>query len=435
MIAPVKDKNLFDLYFKYTEMTEPPLIFHRWSLLTTLGAYLGRQVHVPFGEFRIFPTMYVMLLGHPGTRKSTSIKLAKKIAGAAGYEHFAAERTSKEKFLLDLEGIEADDGSVKDTNAAMRNLFGDEFHGEDPREVFVCADEFNDFTGAGNLEFFSLLGSLWDWDDPQAPFRQRLKTSRSVNIFQPTVTILSGNTHAGFAEAFPPQTLGQGFLSRLILVYGESSGKKFAFPPKPSETLRSELTDYFIEIKKNVLGEVTMSTKAREMLTTIYNSFGELEDVRFKHYSTRRFTHLLKLCTLCAAANLSTEIGAAEVLLANTLLTFTEHKMPQAMGEFGKARNADVAAKVMAVLGSAREPMEVPAIWKQTQSDLDRPEDLNKMLIGLAQAGKIQWVNRTRSGAQGYMIIRAKLNTKSVYVDYSLLKEYENGTSGIVRVA
>lgn len=79
--------------------------------------------------------------------------------------------------------------------------------------------------------------------------------------------------------------------------------------------------------------------------------------------------------------------------------------------------------------------MEVPAIWKQTQSDLDRPEDLNKMLIGLAQAGKIQWVNRTRSGAQGYMIIRAKLNTKSVYVDYSLLKEYENGTSGIVRVA
>jgi hypothetical protein len=368
--------------------------------------------------------MYVMLIGDPGTRKSTAIKTSKRILSASGYDKFSAERTSKEKFLLDLEGVEDDTGTVKDASAVMRNLFGDDYANADPREVFVVADEFNEFVGSGNLEFLSLLGSLWDWDDPIAPFKQRLKTSRSVSIFQPTINILSGNTHAGFAEAFPPQTLGQGFLSRLILVFGESSGKKFAFPEKPPDSLKQQLIDEFVEIKTQVSGEATMSSKARDMLQTIYHSFEGLEDARFKHYSTRRYTHLLKLCLLTAAANRRTEIRAEDVLFANTLLTYTEHRMPNAMGEFGKAKNADVAARLISVLSDAKVPMDTPALWKQVQSDLDKPEDLNKLLAGLVQGGKIQYVSRTKTGnAQGYLIVRKMLSNKHVYCDFSLLKE------------
>jgi hypothetical protein len=368
--------------------------------------------------------MYVMLIGDPGSRKSTAIKLSKKVLGGAGFDKFSAERTSKEKFLLDLEGVEDDEGSTKDTNAVMRNLFGDDYVAGDPRECFICADEFNEFVGSGNLEFLSLLGSLWDWDDPRQPFKQRLKTSRSVNIYQPTISILSGNTHAGFSEAFPPQTIGQGFLSRLILVFGESSGKKITFPERPSDTVKQQLTGMFEAIRTEVRGEATMSGQAKQMLETIYRTFEGLEDARFKHYSTRRFTHLLKLCLLSSAANLRTEIRAEDVLFANTLLTFTEHKMPNAMGEFGKARNADVAARIISVLSEARTPQDVPALWKQCQSDLDKPEDLNKLLAGLVQGGKIQYVGRTKtSNVQGYLIVRKMLSNKNVYVDYSLLKE------------
>lgn len=419
-------QTLYDLYFRYTEKTEPPMVFHRWSLMSCLAASLGRQFYLPFADFRIFTNMYVMLIGDPGTRKSTAIKTGKRILSASGYDKFSAERTSKEKFLLDLEGVEDDSGSVKDASAVMRNLFGDDYLNADPREVFVVADEFNEFVGSGNLEFLSLLGSLWDWDDPAAPFKQRLKTSRSVSIFQPTINILSGNTHAGFAEAFPPQTLGQGFLSRLILVFGESSGKKFAFPEKPPDSLKQQLIDEFIEIKTQVSGEASMTTKARDMLQTIYHSFEGLEDARFKHYSTRRYTHLLKLCLLTAAASRRTEIRAEDVLFANTLLTYTEHRMPNAMGEFGKAKNADVAARLISVLSDAKNPMDTPALWKQVQSDLDKPEDLNKLLAGLVQGGKIQYVSRTKTGnAQGYLIVRKLLSNKHVYCDFSLLKENE----------
>lgn len=416
--------SIFDKYFEYTEHTEAPIIFHRWSLVACLGAALGRSYYLPFGDFRIFPNIFCMLLGDPGTRKSSAIKSAKKILMAAGYDKFAAERTSKEKFLLDLEGVEGDDGTVLDNNAAMRNIFGDDFVAGDPREVFICADEFNEFVGSSNLEFLSLLGNLWDWDSPDAPFKQRLKTSRSVTIYQPTVSILAGNTHAGFSEAFPPAALGQGFMSRILLVYGESSGKKIAFPSKPSETIRNGLVAQLVEMRSHVHGEAKLSSKARGMLEVIYRTFEGLEDARFKHYSTRRFTHLLKLCLIVAASRLSTEVGAEDVLVANTLLSLTEHRMPQAMGEFGKAKNADVAARIISVLSESRTPLDVAALWKQVQSDLDKPEDLNKLLQGLIQGGKIQYVPRGKnSNVQGYLIVRKVLNNTSVYVDYSLLKE------------
>ena len=380
---------LFDKYFAFVEETEPPLVFHRWSLLTGLSALLGRQYYMPFGDSNIMPNMFVMLIGDPGTRKSTAIKTSKRVLSTAGFDKYAHQRTSKEKFLLDLEGIEDDTGTVS-ANSAMSNLFGDCYVGGEPKQVYIVADEFNEFVGSGNLEFLSLLGSLWDWDDPNQPFSQRLKTSRSVSIYQPTLSILGGNTHAGFAEAFPPQSLGQGFLSRLLLVYGEVSGKKIAFPKKPSDSIRDELTSTLIEIQQTVQGPATFTRQAVNMLETIYRTFVGLDDARFKHYSTRRHTHLLKLCMLTSASNMRTEIQAPDVLFANTLLSFTEHKMPLAMGEFGKSKNADVAARLLAVMAEAGKPMDVNELWKQVQTDLERIDDLNKIMAGLVQGGKAQ---------------------------------------------
>jgi len=418
------DNSLFSTYFRYVEHTEPPIVFHRWCLLTGLGACLGRQYYLPFGEFNVFPNMYVMLMGNPGTRKSTAIKLSRKVFSAAGYTKFAATKTTKEKFLLDLEGVVDDEGKIIAGNDVMQSMFGEGMYG-DPKEVYITADEFNEFVGSGNLEFLSLLGTLWDWDDQSAPFTQRLKNSRSVSINQPTVSILAGNTHTGFAEAFPPQSIGQGFLSRLILVHGEASGRKIAFPERPSDELRLELVNQLMEIRAKVSGPATMSKRAREMIETIYRTFPGLDDVRFHHYSTRRYTHFLKLCLLCAATHHRTEIQAEDVLYANTLLSFTEHRMPQAMGEFGKAKDSDVSAKIMEVLNQADKPLEVGDLWKQVRNDLNRIEDLQKLLMNLLQGQQVQYIGKkaNTTGPTGYLPVRKALSGNQIYVDYSLLEE------------
>lgn len=424
VVQNVTEASLFDSYFSFVEDTEPPLIFHRWSLIAAVGAMLGRQYWLPFGQFRIFPNQYIMLIGDPGTRKSTAIKIASNILSAAGYDTFAAERTSKEKFLIDLEGVETDEGVPKSSDSVLKTLFNS--IGGDPREVFIAADEFNDFVGAGNMEFLSLLGTLWDWDKPEKPYSQRLKHSRSVSIYQPTVSILGGNTHAGFSAAFPPQAIGQGFLSRLLLIYSEESGKKITFPTVPSEDRKLRLSRQLEKIRSSVTGEATYSARAKEMLDVIYRTFSPLSDMRFRHYSTRRLTHLLKLCLVLSAMRCSTVIEAEDVLFASSILSYAEHRMPSALGEFGKARNADIASKITALLSTTRRPLDSTEIWRQVSSDLEKPEDLTKILQGLSTASRIQWIERTETGARGYILCKPRLDTSKVFTDFTLLPEATN---------
>lgn len=413
--------NFFDLYFEFMRGKEPPQIFNRWCAITAIGAWLGRKYWLPFGESRIFPNTYCMLIGDPGTRKSTAIKHSKKVLSVADYKSFAADKTSKEKFLLDLEG--ADEEEERSSGAVMDNLFGNDYAPTEPKEVFIVADEFNEFAGNGNIEFLSLLGNLWDYDDETGPYEYRLKNSKSVAIYQPTVSLLSGNTHAGFAEAFPPAAIGQGFLSRLILIFSEESGRKETIPKAAPEALRAAIVQTFHLIRDRVVGPATIEKQAMGMLDVIYRQPSGIDDVRFKHYSTRRFTHLLKLCLICSATRFATQITPGDVLLANSILAYAEHFMPRALGEFGMARTNPVANRILALLTESKSVISESVLWRQVSSDLDRPEDLMKILEGLRQAGKIQWVPKSGNNTGGFLIVRKLLNAQRIYVDFNLLKE------------
>jgi len=402
------------LYLDYNSDNETPKFFTRWACLSLLAAYLGRTVNFKLGPFDIYPNMYCMLIGSPGTRKSTAIKTAKLILSQVGYTTFSAERTSKEKFLLDLQG-EQDEGA-NGFDILDKNLFGN-INNTDAAEMYIAADEFNDYIGNGNIEFISLLGSLWDF---KGTYTNRIKNSKSVAINNPTINIFGGNTQSGFSLAFPPEIIGQGFFSRLLLIYGEPSGKKITFPSSPSTEKTKELLATLVRIKNTVVGEIILDSDATEILDYIYKSWGGIDDVRFEHYSNRRFTHLLKLCLLCAALRCSTVVDKSDVIYANTILTHTEHLMPKALGEFGKAKHSDVSHKVVQLLDSAHTAMVATDIWKHVHNDLEKMEQLMEILMNLKRADKIQV-------AQGGFLAKKKVirEASNGTVDFSLLTEEE----------
>lgn len=435
MVSP--EVNLFDLYSKYVEGTEPPYVFHRWSLIGCVGALLGRQLWFPFGSNRLFANQYVMFVGDPGTRKSTAIKKAAKLIGMAGYDKFGAQKSSMEKFLIDLEedGTDNDAGPEEFTGKGKKKealdilanlklkLDGDS-DDQIPREMFIAADEFNNFIGSGNIAFQSLLGELWDWDEPTRCYKQRLKTSKSVSIYQPTISILAGNTPSSFAECFPLASIGQGFMSRLILVHAEPSGLKVTFPTTPDDKLTAEIVQHLMRMRAVCIGPVSMDADAASALDLIYKGWSDMEDQRFKHYSTRRFTHLLKLTLICAACRLSTRFSIQDVLYANTILAYAETTMPKAIGELGKSKNAEAANKIMQALYSAREAKSVNDLWKIVQNDLDKIGDLANLLVNLSQADKIQ-VIKNSAGKDGYLPKQKPMSRNLPYTNFELLKGRE----------
>lgn len=408
--------DFISAYLEYNAITEVPLSFHRWVALSMVGVILNRQVTFKLGHFDIQPNNYIMLIGSPGTRKSTAIKIGKKLLQLSGFDTFSAEKTTKEKFLLDLSG----EGREDPQDILDRNLFGDSSDDADLssfKEMYIAADEFNDFIGNGNMEFISLLGSLWDFN---GLYSNRIKNGKSVVIPNPTINILGGNTPTGFALAFPPEILGQGFFSRLLLIYGEVTGKKIAFPPAPAEEDTAVMVKWIARIRDNVRGPITIDADAQNLLDRIYCGWKSIEDMRFDSYSNRRFTHLLKVCILVTASRLSTVVSTGDVIYANTILTHAEHLMPKALGEFGSSKYSEVTHKILGVLDRTSKPMTVHDIFALVYTDLNDPKDVVSILVVLVMARKAQSVGG------GYLSVKKVIReVDSEFVDFSLLTPEE----------
>jgi len=417
-----REPNFIDSYLHYIGHSESPTTFQRWSILATLGAWLGKRFYFKHGHSQINSNMYVMLMGAAGTRKSTAIKVASKLIKKAGYSTFSSSKCSKEQFLVDLAATGQKDSEDYDS-ILDKNLWGNDAAEESSLgdcEIFVNPDEFNDFVGLNNIEFLSLLGSLWDWS---GSYTHSKLTSKSVFVKDPCVSILAGNTSTGFSLAFPKESIGQGIFSRLILVHGESNGNKIAFPKPPKEEATAALIQCLLQIRAIAQGEAELEPDAKEMLELIYTTWKPIDDTRFDSYSNRRFTHLLKLCLIHAASRKSKTISIHDVVLANTVLSHAEHSMAKALGEFGASQKSDVTNKIMVLLTNTRVPLTFKDIWKHIINDVNTATDLRGILENLIFADKIFKV----TGSQGYLAKRVLIAERSQdkTVDFSLLTEAE----------
>lgn len=424
-------RYFFEHYLKYREHTEAPAVFHRWALVSALGTLLERNFYIRHGDGFLYPNQYVMFLGTPGTRKSSAIKGIRKFMVGTGFDNFAAERTSKEKFLMDLAG----DNEVDETGTPIEQadqMLG--FANKNPACVAVHADEFNDFAGLGNIEFLSILSSLWDYS---GLYKQRLKNSKSIEIQDPTISILAGNTPTGFTLAFPPESNGQGVLSRMILIHGADTGKKIAFPTPP-DPVDTQLIQGMMDIAKlRCTEECTIDEAARELLTNIYKTWKPIEDPRFANYSTRRFTHLLKLCLICVAARVAvdftlkepTHVTTEDVVYANSMLVAAEYDMPKALGEYGRSKQSAIMQTILEQLRSHTLPLTVKDLLKLVSRDLEKPNDFPAIMASLVNSGQIQSVEfktLKNETAMGYAVVnKARIHKEDGKFDLSLLFEFQ----------
>jgi hypothetical protein len=377
-------EDFFSTYLAYTSGNEAPTFFHRWAAIASVGALLGRRFYIEHGQFRINPNIYCMLIGNAGTKKSTAIKIARKLVQSSGYQFLGPKKITKEKFFIKL----AEQSKPQEDDILDMNLFGSPTDQLNESQMFIAADEFNEFFGNDVMSFVSTLGDMWDWE---GPYENEVKNSTSSYLYNPTISILGGNTPTGFAEAFPSRIIGQGFFSRLLLVYAEPSGVKITWPRRPTDEETAQILEWLFRFQQ-LTANVSLTAGARLLLDKIYQNWKGVDDVRFESYSNRRFAHLLKLCLIHTAVRLGTSIQEDDIVYANTVLTHTEHLMPKALGEFGKARNADVSHKVIQVIDSGLGVVSQKDIWKNVHNDLETMNQLGELLRNLVAAEKIQMV-------------------------------------------
>lgn len=395
---------------KLAENQEAADFSYLWAGLSCIAAQLARNVYIPFGNGKIYPNLYVMFVGDPGKRKSTAIKDLKKRIKAAGYQNICGDKVTMQKYLLDLAGV--GEGSIEDSNITEFNL-GITLGTNDYVESYINQDEFSDFIGINNYPFISLLGNFWDIDEP---YVYRTKNGHSIEIPSPIVNILGATTPSQFNTIFPPAISEQGFLSRLIIVNIPESKRKIARPLPSDASVVEKVVDGLKAVRK-LSGELVMSDAVWNKLEEIYLSWQPVEDTRFAHYSTRRHTQLLKLCILSTCSRYTIEMSVDDVVFANTLLSFTEHFMPQALGQFGKNKDGDVNSKVISYLRSSfptAKSLQDIIIPISTETDV---LSLQKILTNLVVAEKVV----ATSNGKYLPKLPSYKDIKTSHVDWSML--------------
>lgn len=404
-------KDFFTEYMDYVRLdaSEAPANYHRWACASIVGALLGRQVCLPFGASYIYPNQYIMLMGPPACKKGTVIGISKTLLKGAGYDRFAADRTSKERFLMDMKSIDTmeDDLEMLTFDA--------------PAESYVTAGEFVDFIGQGDIGFMMTLTNLWD---NLKSYEHKKITGKSVIVNEPTVNILGGSTATTFQIAFPPEAMGTGALSRILLINGEPSGIKIAWPEQLDELQKHMLIARMKDVKETIRGEMGLSESAKTIGKDIYHDSIPVDDIRFNHYMQRRHIHMIKLAMVLAATDLSDKIEAVHIIRSNTMLAMAERKMPKALGEFGNSKYSDASNKILDFLETKIKPATANEMWKIVQKDLNAPSQLNDILLNLKTAEKIQVV--TVMGKSGYLpLIKVAAEWKEKYLDLNWLTPQE----------
>jgi len=383
--------DYFEEYFSYVGESEAPRCFHRWCAIATLSATIGRNVFLPFGHKPIYLNQYILLMGAPGTRKSSAIGIAKRVLEKSGYKNFAKDRTSKERFFLDMaRNLDADfDLDLEAVEALVLDA---------PSETMIANGEFLDFIGQGDMDFLTALTNLWDNLDK---YEHPKLHGRSVVIDKPTLNILGGATVKGLGMAIPPEALGTGILSRLLLIYAEMTDKKITFPAPVAEDASDNIVETLKKIKTDLKGAITRTKEADKLLDRMYKTDPGIEDGRFADYSARRFIHLLKTAMIIMIADGKTTLTAEHALKANTVLYAAELKMAKGLGEFGKSKYSDVANSIIDALTRTIKPMSHSEIWKLVAKDLSDVKELGTIMKNLLTSDKVQVI--TVAGKQGYM--------------------------------
>jgi hypothetical protein len=357
---------IFQNYFELSEVTEPSKTLHRWCCLSLLAGVVGTNVYIKHGNTKLYPNLYVVLLGTLSSKYPAAIDLVKAVYTAATKDVLVGDATA---IWTRLEEVQPQ-GLI----AAM--MMGDEVE-EEP--TFV-----NGITTINKaMEVFQ---DGWDFNGLLTAQGQKKKP---VPFLTPRLNLLMSTTPDIFAQTFPANNVNTHLLSQLIVVNGGNPRKKIAWPLPYNVELLRRLKEELAKVGK-LRGEMTFSEDAKKFLTVSYNNWIPISDSRLMAYASKRQLQLIKIAMLVAAENYTLHIGKTHVVTAAKILAFAEAQMPVALGEYGIDRQSHIRGRIMHLLNSRfPETSTMGDIYKAVQQDVKNYTEVADLVNSLILAGKI----------------------------------------------
>jgi hypothetical protein len=309
-------------FLEYTEAVPSPAIFRLWSGITAIAGALERRAWVVSAGEPLYPNLYTILVGHPGTGKTQAIKPTNALWYATKRLHIAPHDITKAR-LIDRLAKASHKKILKDGRLYEYNT------------LLVAADEFGVLLPSHDTEFLSTLNRIFD-NPAQHGHERRALGDKQIDIINPQMSILAGTQPSYLANLLPEEAWGQGFMSRVIMVYSNAPSKPVdifdtrELPRGKFDYLRDKLIEF-----TGFYGTLKWALPAAQTAQRWVNAgmVPEPEHSKLEHYNRRRIINFIKLLIISTVSHGNSDIQLEDVQRAQDWMLQAESVMPDIFRE------------------------------------------------------------------------------------------------------
>jgi hypothetical protein len=390
-------------YLQYSESNEAPQEYHRWAALSCLSHLIGPRVHTHMGGFLSFyPNLYIMLVGEPGTMKTTAMLQAKELL-----DHFpkiahspaSASKEAVVKLMADDESpcrgkFQWTDG--KSVEYSQLALFASEI-------ISLLNASGNP---SGMIEFLTDV-----WDRSGRNYEQSFIKGKTI-IKRPFVSILACLTPSTLQQLVNTKVVSTGMSRRCVFdTFNGVITNPRSFIEVTEE--QQKAWAWCIEHGKklsNISGAFDWTPEAKAFYSAWYNSFkptiSSVKSEILRNFYMTKPEYVIKLSMLLSLAK-STPSLVHEVELFETALKLVTSVEQGAVDLFDSAGRNELApvASWLEKFMKARPGQKftfselLRESWSQIKNG-DRRE-LESILEHLGMSGKIRKIEESYKDEHG----------------------------------
>ncbi len=354
-----------------------------WTFYTMVGAALQRRVWINGGtHFDIFPNMYVIFIGAPGSGKSISSGVAKGLLQSLT-EVDASKGAVKTKIRLGPDSLTLE--------ALTRKLANQDMHDWPPEYkkpagakyvsspmAFFSTEELGTLLKKDEHDLVTFLTQGWDCKD----FVRETKTQGIDIIKNMCLTLLGCATPEWVRSNVNSKILGEGLASRTVFVYTEKpKSEKYKIVISPEQKAALKDVSSHIEKLTALFGMIDTSEFDAKAEPWFLNEFKPINpDKKLESYYARKKLHLQKLGMCIHFANgFDMKLTAWDFDEAIKLLAVTESDMHKALQSAGTNPIYGLSMEIIQFLKKKDRPLSFREILVH-MFDLGDMETINKAL-------------------------------------------------------
>jgi len=385
---PDSKRNLPDWingFMLLTENSEPPVLFRKWTAISTIAAALQRKVKVELGiSLTVYPNFYIVLVGPSATGKGTAMKYAADLINQVSAIRLSAQATSLQALIR----------RMKETNLTDIDM-------ESGKQLYhssltIFSNEFTVFLGYHNRE---LIAALCDWYDCHERWTYDTIKRDREEIVGVWVNLLAGTTPDNIQSSLPMEAIGGGLTSRIIFVNEEKRNKLVIFPTATNKELAlQEMLVHDLEQIALMSGTFRFTEDSMDYYADWCYAADKnppFQDRKFDGYCGRRRNHLNSLAMVCSASHSSSlVITKDDFERAAELLAEVEVKMGTVFRGIGKSDVSSLVNDAIIFFQNSATP-DVP-MWqfaRRFEGDADK-FTIDRVLTTLEAMKYIQVVRR-----------------------------------------